>query len=391
MATDRQRGRKPTALHHDRRNVEVAAWWWAESGVREFATIGRKFGVGGKEGRRLIDRAEELGILTSRLNLPPKRLGELRELAYVPELRERLHQVSGKVFQRIKVISGTRRGETKKQIERRLNHFAPGAALELSEWLEKCGRVGVAWGGTLSAVIGQMNAIGTRGRKSRIQVIPTCGEPLGFNASEDSSSRLAAGLALALNGDSPAPLSLAGVPALIPREFLDRDEIGVIRNLLNHAPAYRLIFGPLHPGNRDGTPLIKALDALITSVGWSRSRMAEREMRIVGKWTDRQRALLLGDIGGALLPRPNLSAAEKEEFARLTALTTGLRIEHLKHLARTARESAAQHTHGVPGVIVVTIGKGKASLTYEAIRLGLVNQLICDGELASALAECAAA
>jgi DNA-binding transcriptional regulator LsrR (DeoR family) len=373
------------------RNVEIAAWWWAEGGIRLFATIGNLFGADGREGRKLIDKAEEVGILTSKLHLPAKRMHELKQLVYVPKLDDHLRKTSNEVFQKTRVISGRHRGDSPSMLGRRLWHFAPGAGRELLEWLEHSNLVGVAWGGTLSAVIERMEERAPRPAESRAQVIPTSGEPLGSNAGEDSSSRLAARLALALNGVPGDPLSLAGMPALIPREFQnERDEIGVIRRLLDHAPAYQKIFGSSRAARAGTPPLIDRLDALVTSVGWSRSDLAETELREIGKLTNKQRALMLGDIGGALVPQPKLTASERLEFEQISALSTGLKLTHCERLAGVARESAARHhRHPTAGVIVIAIGKNKARLIHEVIRLGLVNRLICDDELARSLAaEC---
>jgi hypothetical protein len=95
--------------------------------------------------------------------------------------------------------------------------------------------------------------------------------------------------------------------------------------------------------------------------------------------------LILGDMGGVCFPKPGLDAAARKRLKSVTDRWTGLKMEHLTSCA--SRAAARNHYTGPPGVTVVTIGKERAPAIFESIRLGLVNHLMIDGELASELLE----
>ena len=59
---------------------------------------------------------------------------------------------------------------------------------------------------------------------------------------------------------------------------------------------------------------------------------------------------------------------------------TGVRLKHLQRIAQQAERRKR------PGVIVVSLGIDRAEIIAEAVRCGLINELIVDRSLADALA-----
>lgn len=91
-------------------------------------------------------------------------------------------------------------------------------------------------------------------------------------------------------------------------------------------------------------------------------------------------ALVAGDIGGVLIPKPGLDAAGRRDVDGLNAMWTGVKLKHLQRIAQQAER------RGRPGVIVVSLGDNRAEIIAEAVRCDLINELIVDRPLADALA-----
>src|SRR5262249_41905896 len=88
---------------------------------------------------------------------------------------------------------------------------------------------GVSWGDTLAmTVVGMKSAaISLNPNRMPIMYFPVSGEPLGVSVTSSSASTLAAKLDEVLNGNRKRCLSLAAVPALIPKAFVETEtEIG---------------------------------------------------------------------------------------------------------------------------------------------------------------------
>src|ERR1022692_3352038 len=91
--------------------------------------------------------------------------------------------------------------------------------------------------------------------------------------------------------------------------------------------------------------------------------------------------LVEGDIAGALVKtqKRTLTVAEEQEFENITKSWSGLRIEHLRDISTSA------YSTGKPGVMIVAIGKNKANILLTVLKMGLINELIIDHDLADAL------
>ena len=92
--------------------------------------------------------------------------------------------------------------------------------------------------------------------------------------------------------------------------------------------------------------------------------------------------LVLGDLGGVLLPRENLLPAQRKTVEDLNSGWTGVSFEQLERCARDGSRARERR-----GVVVLAEGVVKAKPIREIVRLGVVNELVLGHELATALDE----
>ena len=279
--------------------------------------------------------------------------------------------------------------------------FAAHAAIALRDLLEEVrGRVGVAWGSTLWHTTQALRSIlPQRPFRERVPIefVPLCGDPLIDSQeryADRTSSRIVSELSKAVNGDETRPAWLGLVPAFIPRTF-KRNEIRVIDRLIDLVPQYPRIFGPrIAPSRPMAAPIAGDLHMIITAAGPSKRPLGFGRNPLLGLSDAESRLLadsIYGDIGGVLLPRlTNAPGAKSPEPAphplvqELTRRWTGLKIEHLK--ACSAR-AFAERSKSRPGVTLLSFGASHVEVVLEAVRQGLVNQLIIGSDLEEAMAE----
>jgi hypothetical protein len=277
--------------------------------------------------------------------------------------------------------------------------FAAQAALPLRDLLEEVrGRVGVAWGSTLWHTTQALRAIlPQRPFRERIPIefVPLCGDPLIDSQeryADRTSSRIVSELSKAVNGDEPRPAWLGLVPAFIPRTF-KRNEIRVIDRLIDLAPQYPRIFGPrIAPSSPMAAPIAGDLDMIITAAGPSKRPLGFGRNPLLGLSEAESRLLaenIYGDIGGVLLPRladaPGSAGggpAPHPLVQELTRRWTGLKIEHLKACSTRA---FSERSKSRPGVTLLSFGSSHLDVVLEAVRRGLVNQLVIGSDLEDAL------
>ena len=94
---------------------------------------------------------------------------------------------------------------------------------------------------------------------------------------------------------------------------------------------------------------------------------------------DELQNLVIGDIGGVCFPRMGLTRFEEKKLRSVNDRWTGLRHENLSSCAQEARRQ--DQMTGIPGVVVVSIGKARAKFIHELITFGVINHLIIDDEL----------
>ena len=304
--------------------------------------------------------------------LTPERLGEFRALVKPKELLEVLESVkseTGVGVREIRVVDTGGGGTSERATDLRLIRLGRGAATRVGELLQRSAVFAVTWGTTVSNIVEALAAAPPRLVRP-VQFVPVCAEPHLRSSNKDTSSHLVARLHQLLQPQAPPPPSLTGVPALIPRGFTGEDAKS-IRRFINQTASYSEIFA-----GKD--PLINRVDTLITSVGPSKYPMGfiHDEVLSAGslprkKLTSaRLSSLVVGDIGGVLIPRRDLSRADRAEVEALNAMWTGIHLKHLQRIARNARRNNR------PGVIVVSLDRPE--IVAEVIRQGLVNELIID-------------
>jgi len=339
---------------------------------------------------RLLKRAEELGWLkvsytfVGEERLVPERLAYLRRLVEPKGLVEVLRAIKSATRVRVRelrVVDSGGRGTSQRAIEARLKRVGRAAAVRVGELLQRSDVFAVTWGKTVSHVVDALAAAPPPQSSTRsVRFVPVCAEPLEQSSDADTSTHLARRLHTLLQATTDPPPSLTGVPALISRVFRGADANG-IRKYVERAASYREIFGAR-------APLIGRVDSLLTSVGHSRHPMGfiHDELLSAGSTSTkpltsaRLATLVAGDIGGVLLPKPDLDSAHRREVEALNAMWTGVKLEHLQRIAQQADRRKR------PGVIVVSLGADRAEIIAEAVRCGLINELIVDRALADALA-----
>jgi DNA-binding transcriptional regulator LsrR (DeoR family) len=371
-----------------RKDLEAlkAAYLCAERDLTQ-AEVGRLLG-GLSQSRvsRLLKRADERGWLHRSYRfvtdgLPDDLLAQLKRLVEPSTLVDRLARIESTTrvpVRRVHVLDCGANRDNKRAITARLTRFGRAAAPPLGELLQRSDTFAVTWGGTISHVVeGLKHAPPMLPRANRY--VPVCGEPLDQASSQETSSHLAERLHDIVRSTALPPPSLTGVPALIGRRFHGADARG-IRRFVEQAGSFREVFGK-------ASPLINKVDSLLTSVGPAQRPMGfvHEELLKAGSTshtkltTSALSRLVAGDIGGVLIPRRHLGARDRAQVERLNEMWTGATLAHLERVARQAARSNR------PGVILVSIGDDRAEIVAEAVRYGLVNELIIDRHLADAL------
>jgi DNA-binding transcriptional regulator LsrR (DeoR family) len=332
---------------------------------------------------RLLAHAEKERylIIEQRLaveRITPEALREMGELLSPPGLGralEDLAKATGLRTPNVRVFkSGP--GTTPDAMRIRRNRFARTAAGRLDELLQGARVVGVAWGRTIRALAGGLASMPTASPDNNVvQFVPVCAELVSLVQKGYSSSRLAELLDDAYNRGRGEPLQMTGFPAYIPRHY-DKKTQTSIRRFVADSPNYGRVFS-------GSEPLIDQMDALITSVGSSRSPVYGSMAELVlagGVEEKRLRQLVVGDLGGILIPQPTLSQDDTRLVDELNAMWTGIRIEHVKAIAKRAANDPSR-----TGVIVAALRAERGDTVFELIRNELVNELILDDDAAARL------
>lgn len=358
---------------------------------------------------KLLKKAMAEGYL--QLQFLPKDLSEeeIREIEArirPQELKEHLHRLARdsrapvprpevRVFE-----SATEEVMSSEAWSFRLEQFGQSASSYIQGLLLQSEVCGVSWGETLASVVRALDKPGNPAprREAPIHFVPLCGEALDSAPKRVNSSSLAHRLDEIMNGPQSQcrSLWLAGVPALVPdiTDGFTPNELAAIQKYIRHIRAYREIFGEA-PGSscRDGwsdrapkrsrcLPWIERLDTILTSVGPAERPLGyggKELLKSAGLTIEEARHLILGDISGILIKRPDLSAEDRNRVDKINERWTGIKERHLRRCAEEATRN------GRAGVVLVAIGSNKAPFVYEAVKLGLANHLVVDQHLASAL------
>lgn len=308
-----------------------------------------------------------------------ERLRRLVEPEGLLDLVRSMKPTSGVIPRTVHVVDSSSTAAGPRAIENRLRRFGQGAAPCVADFIRRSEVFAVTWGSTVSHVVDGLDGA-PRLTGHSVRFVPVCAEPLERKSNKDTSSALVLRLHQLFQLASPPPPSLTGVPALISRRFTGAELKGIWR-FVGEAASYREIFG-------GKSSLIASVDSLLTSVGQANRTMGfvHEELLRAGSTKEKKLtsarlgSLVVGDIGGVLLARPDLNPADRREVGELNLMWTGVKEAHLKRIARDADKARC------PGVIVVAIGGAdRAATIIEAIRHGIVNELIVDRQLAGAL------
>jgi len=267
---------------------------------------------------------------------------------------------------------------------KRVEQLSRQAAPYLKKLLERSQKCGLTWGGMLRGSVSALNEhpFPSREPSKMMECIPLSGEPLGNEPMGFSSSSLAHDLGIIVNGKGYNAPSLSMVPAFLPEGFT-KNEIQGLWKLIGLVRSYGAIFGRRGMANHQ-KPLAEQLDMILTSVGPAESPLGFGQGTLfeTGKLKiEDLRELVIGDIGGACVPRPDLKQAALRKFQEFNERWTGLRIEHIQACSAQAKDPH----QGPPGVVVISGGKARARFIYEIAKRGLINHLIIDDELAREL------
>lgn len=267
-------------------------------------------------------------------------------------------------------------GNTEAALSQRRARFGRTASGRLIELIEKSDVVGVAWGRTIKSLADGIAASRQPLNPDRqIVFAAVCAELVSLAQYGYSASRLADTFNELFNG-SPEPYpQLTGFPAYIPRHY-DNGMRASIWRFISDTPGYHRVFsGP--------DALVNKMDMLISSVGSTKTPVLGSFEELViagGLKADDLRQMVIGDLGGILIPKTGLSKGNEVLIDDLNALWTGIKTEHVRSIAERAFANGKQS-----GVVVVAIQAERGDTAFELIRRGLVNELIIDHAAAARL------
>jgi DNA-binding transcriptional regulator LsrR (DeoR family) len=243
--------------------------------------------------------------------------------------------------------------------------------------------MGVTWGRTVHGLVTTLrqHLSGSLRAEKPVRFVPLCGELLQDpdDRIEHSSSALAANLHELINGTRAgggAPPSLRGIPAFIPSGF-NAAEVRTIRRFMRQFTGYGAVFG------ENGQSLACQVDTVLTSVGTveagRRGIFLSERVRLGELSEDELTEMVVGDLGGLIIPRRNLDPVPSRRIAAMNERWTGIKQHDLERCAEEAARSRR------PGVVVLAPDRHRRDMVVRCVELGLINQLIISRELADEL------
>lgn len=333
---------------------------------------------------RLLSHAEKMGWLETELRfvsqgIADEVLEDIYQLLEPPELASAIRRIGQGNTSKIpnaRVFDSGTDSATPEAMEIRRKRFGRAAAGRLMELLQSSEVVGVAWGKTISQLIEGMASQSALKYKQSIQFVPVCAELPGLAMPGYSSTRLAALLNELVNGeDWDEHFSLTGIPAYIPKRY-EKEQAEMLWRYIVDISSYQKIF-------RNQFSFMARMDTLITSISAPALPMGGCISELLtagGISAEDLNTLIVGDMGGVLIPRAGLNDKDKNRVDELNAMWTGVNYQHLRQIAD---ESFRQPRKA--GNIVIAVGQDKVPILTEVIRLGLANELLIDKSLATAL------
>jgi DNA-binding transcriptional regulator LsrR (DeoR family) len=396
--------------------AQVAAWLFDKMHFKQ-EQIAEHLGIKQPDVSRRLKLAEERGWLSRPgflrgKDISEQRMVEIENSFYhkLPELRDLIEGLSrhrGPVDAppRVQVFYSGSTATDKSGYQKRQELFGWNAALYVQDLVPRMHRVGVAWGKTISRLIGGLQPLSPKFDRGTL-FFPVSGEPLREHGEENSATSLASQLQKLVEGAPHGP-GLNMVIPCVPDQFSVQVTEDIKHLLLAQVEGYRRIF----LGDGGHSPLIDEMDTLITGVGTASKTSTDpwliervNAMRNDPPLTREDfEAYTFGDIGGVYLPRPELgqliaarsgrpssnaksararSSTVAAKVDRINSQWTGIQREHVAKCSARARTSEQ-----TVGVIVLAIGRAKSEPIIEAVNQSLVNHLLIDQDLADALVE----
>ncbi|MHC4953594.1 MAG: hypothetical protein ACYTGZ_06870 [Planctomycetota bacterium] len=334
----------------------------------------------------LIKEAEKLGILgPPHCSLPKAKQKQISHAIFASELITALREELAPGIANLQGLEGfysgpSRKRESTRKFAERLEVFARQAAPSIEELIEGSNTTAVTWGWMLRNIVDELHRqIHKPPRKRRpIRFIPACCDaPYIAEFTDRSSSRLVAELNETFNGEVSSHYAVLGVTAIIPLAFMG-DEFSIVQRFIEQTPRYGRVFDKKKGLSREA-------DTILTSVG-AADRKLDPWLKAVseairGKRGERFERIVLGNIGGVFLNRPDISDADRALVEKVNRHWTGIPMEQYQDCANRASESRGA------GVVVVAVGRDKAPVVREALRRGLISHLLIDHQLAAALGD----
>jgi hypothetical protein len=267
-------------------------------------------------------------------------------------------------------------GNTDAALAQRRARFGRTAAGRLIELIGKSSVVGVAWGRTIKSLADGISASRQpRNPNQKIIFAAVCAELVSLTQHGYSASRLATSFDEFFNDTPSDSPQLTGFPAYIPRHY-DENMQNSMWRYISDTPGYHRVFSG--PG-----ALINQMDMLISSVGSSSTPVLgsfDELLLAGGLRANDLKQLVVGDLGGILIPKFGLSKVKKTLVDELNGLWTGIKIEHVRTIAQCAFANPS-----LSGVVVVALQSERGDTAFELVGQELVNELILDHAAAAQL------
>lgn len=283
----------------------------------------------------------------------------------------------------VRVVTSGHRNEAS-DWGKRLQLFGKHAAPFMRDAISRGTNIAFAWGSTIRSPLDAMRNLEMRDFTAKInkRFIPTRGEPRHVQMYSASSSLLARLASHIVFNDETHATTLYGVGAIVPIHW-EKEKSQAIWEYFSMCTEYTRTFGN-ERNCADPSLGINQVDTIITSVstkGYPLHMFEDELVDVGGVDRPRFQRLVDGDIGGVLLPAPNLSAQDRAWLDRISQCVPGATLEHYQKVAKKSADSQGAH----PGVVAFAIGENKADPLLAAIQCDLINELIIDYELALAI------
>jgi DNA-binding transcriptional regulator LsrR (DeoR family) len=267
---------------------------------------------------------------------------------------------------------------TQEQWTELIERFGFAAGVYLAKTLQS-GNVthaGVGWGETVSAVVGgiEVGSTGLPARSQPLRCIATVGEMVGDKrpGPDISSSGLAERLSASINRSTAHVFALRGVAAIIPA-VVRVAEISACRRMISSFSNYDAVFGE--------KGVAGYLDCVITSAGNLHQKNKHWRAELIKAGFSAELLDQLADIGGAALaPEANRRTSDSERLhSEIVQRSIGLTVKQYRNVASAAT------ARGRVGVVLCCLHHNKREVVLRCLRDQLVNTLIVDASLCTAL------